>query len=150
MQLADFGFCVQLTQARAVRDSVLGTPYWMAPEVCTAPHTRTHVLVENLPQGSSWCRADIKHALHATLHAGDSRLGRLLEENRHLEQRCGAARVHREGPPLLQGDSVQVHRMWVTQAQGLVNAQSSFILARTRNRMQRPASEIRFEFHNRC
>jgi len=33
IKLADFGFSVQLTKAKSLRSSVLGTPYWMAPEM---------------------------------------------------------------------------------------------------------------------
>eukprot|EP00002_Diphylleia_rotans_P010466 TRINITY_DN2093_c0_g1_i1.p1 TRINITY_DN2093_c0_g1~~TRINITY_DN2093_c0_g1_i1.p1 ORF type:complete len:487 (-),score=120.37 TRINITY_DN2093_c0_g1_i1:201-1661(-) len=33
IKLADFGYCAQLTKERAKRTSVVGTPYWMAPEL---------------------------------------------------------------------------------------------------------------------
>jgi len=33
IKLADFGFSVQLTRRKSTRTSVIGTPYWMAPEM---------------------------------------------------------------------------------------------------------------------
>jgi serine/threonine protein kinase len=33
LPIADFGYGAQLTDERAKRKTVVGTPYWMAPEV---------------------------------------------------------------------------------------------------------------------
>lgn len=33
IKLADFGYCAELTSATEKRNSVVGTPYWMAPEL---------------------------------------------------------------------------------------------------------------------
>ena len=32
-RVADFGYCAQLSDKIAHRNSVVGTPYWMAPEL---------------------------------------------------------------------------------------------------------------------
>jgi serine/threonine protein kinase len=34
VKLADFGYTAQVTEKQPKRNSVIGTPYWMAPEVC--------------------------------------------------------------------------------------------------------------------
>jgi len=38
VKLADFGYTVQLTEARCKRNTTIGTPYWEAPEVITGDY----------------------------------------------------------------------------------------------------------------
>eukprot|EP00002_Diphylleia_rotans_P000095 TRINITY_DN1004_c0_g1_i4.p1 TRINITY_DN1004_c0_g1~~TRINITY_DN1004_c0_g1_i4.p1 ORF type:complete len:471 (-),score=129.64 TRINITY_DN1004_c0_g1_i4:496-1908(-) len=43
VKLADFGYCALLTKERAKRTSVVGTPYWMAPELVRGQEYGTKV-----------------------------------------------------------------------------------------------------------
>ena len=42
--LADFGFGAQLTSEKSKRNSIIGTTYWMAPEVITSRDYDTKVI----------------------------------------------------------------------------------------------------------
>eukprot|EP01118_Nematostelium_gracile_P009465 TRINITY_DN3197_c0_g1_i2.p1 TRINITY_DN3197_c0_g1~~TRINITY_DN3197_c0_g1_i2.p1 ORF type:complete len:279 (-),score=101.25 TRINITY_DN3197_c0_g1_i2:43-879(-) len=48
VKLADFGYCAQLTESTTKRNSVVGTPYWMAPELIRGQEYSTSVDVWSL------------------------------------------------------------------------------------------------------
>jgi serine/threonine protein kinase len=48
VKLADFGYCAQLTEESTKRNSVVGTPYWMAPELIRGQDYDTKVDVWSL------------------------------------------------------------------------------------------------------
>jgi len=48
VKLADFGFSVQLTKEKSKRTSVIGTPYWMPPEIISGQEYGTKVDIWSL------------------------------------------------------------------------------------------------------
>lgn len=48
IKLADFGYCAQLSSATQKRNSVVGTPYWMAPELIRGQDYDTRVDIWSL------------------------------------------------------------------------------------------------------
>jgi len=46
VKLSDFGFCARVTPDRPRRKSLVGTPYWMAPEVISRQQYGTEVWTE--------------------------------------------------------------------------------------------------------
>ena len=44
VKLSDFGFCAQVTEEMPRRKSLVGTPYWMAPEVISRKPYGTEVI----------------------------------------------------------------------------------------------------------
>lgn len=47
VKLSDFGFCAQISKDIPKRKSLVGTPYWMAPEVISKHPYSTEVSSEN-------------------------------------------------------------------------------------------------------
>jgi len=52
VKLADFGYCAQLTESTKKRNSVVGTPYWMAPELIRGQDYNTSVDIWSLGIGT--------------------------------------------------------------------------------------------------
>lgn len=52
MKLSDFGFCAQISKDVPKRKSLVGTPYWMAPEVISRSLYATEVTTLSSPQSS--------------------------------------------------------------------------------------------------
>ena len=46
VKLSDFGFCAQVTEEMPRRKSLVGTPYWMAPEVISRKPYGTEVIIK--------------------------------------------------------------------------------------------------------
>lgn len=53
IKLSDFGFCAQVSKEVPKRKSLVGTPYWMAPEV-----------ISRLPYGTEVRLATVTRVLH--------------------------------------------------------------------------------------
>ncbi len=53
IKLSDFGFCAQVSKEVPKRKSLVGTPYWMAPEV-----------ISRLPYGTEVRLVTVTHVLH--------------------------------------------------------------------------------------
>ena len=53
MKLSDFGFCAQISEDIPRRKSLVGTPYWMAPEVVSKTPYGTEVAILNPAAKSS-------------------------------------------------------------------------------------------------
>lgn len=49
VKLSDFGFCAQISKDIPKRKSLVGTPYWMAPEVISRSLYATEVTSLHLP-----------------------------------------------------------------------------------------------------
>jgi serine/threonine protein kinase len=52
VKLSDFGFCAQISKDVPKRKSLVGTPYWMAPEVISRSLYATEVTIPSTPQSS--------------------------------------------------------------------------------------------------
>ena len=48
VKLSDFGFCARVTPDHPRRKSLVGTPYWMAPEVIARQQYGTEVNIKNI------------------------------------------------------------------------------------------------------
>lgn len=64
VKLSDFGFCAQVSKEVPRRKSLVGTPYWMAPE-----------LISRLPYGPEVSQRGLVVQLSAPVHAVSSMSG---------------------------------------------------------------------------
>jgi p21-activated kinase 1 len=48
VKLGDFGYCAQLTEDINKRNSIVGTPYWMAPELIRGQEYSTNIDIWSL------------------------------------------------------------------------------------------------------
>ena len=78
VKLSDFGFCAQVTEEMQRRKSLVGTPYWMAPEVISRKPYGPEVSVLfvhvktlcGLVLSTSW--DDVSHAMGFRVWGGNS------------------------------------------------------------------------------
>lgn len=59
VKLSDFGFCAQISKDIPKRKSLVGTPYWMAPEVISKTPYGTEVSGLTFPCTGKYNRSEV-------------------------------------------------------------------------------------------